>query len=116
MEAVIANKSQSGIGLVDKSATMTGSAVLVAAEDAERAALLMINCSAHDITFAFAPLGSTTAPTLTAGAAGVYTLAAGSAGGKAGGAYEPDGGFIPTNAIWALGTASDVLVCYVSQP
>lgn len=113
----MANKSQTGLGLVDKSTTMTGSPVLVVAEDDGRGGLLMMNCAAHDILFVFSPLGAgTTAPTITAGAAGVYCLAAASAAGKQGGSYEPDAGYIPTNAIWAQGTNADILVCHVSQP
>jgi hypothetical protein len=94
---------------------MTGSSVLVAAEDPSRGALLLMNCSAHDISFVFAPLGTTSAPTVTAGAAGVFTLAAAASAGKMGGSYEPDAGFIPTNAIYANGTNNDILVCYISQ-
>lgn len=112
----MANKSQTGLGLVDKSATMTGSPVLVVAEDANRGALLLMNCSAHDISFVFSALGAGgTAPTITAGAAGVYTLKAAASAGSQGGSFEPDGGFVPTNAIWATGTNADVLVCHVSQ-
>ena len=111
----MANKSQTGVGLVDSSTTMTGSAVLVAAEDDSRGALLLMNCAANDILFVFAALGSTATPTITAGAAGVYCLKAASAAGTQGGSYEPDAGYIPTNAIWAKGTNADILVCHTSQ-
>lgn len=96
---------------------MTGSPVLVAAEDDTRAALELMNCSAHDILIYFSPLGQgATAPTIVAGAAGIYTLAAAPSAGKQGGSFEPQGGFMPTNAIWAQGTNNDILVCSVSQP
>lgn len=113
----MSNRGQSGVGLVDVSATMTGSPVLVAAADNVRGALLLMNTAAHDILIYFAPLGSGATPTITAGAKGVYTLAAATpaGAGKQGGSYEPDGGFIPTNAIWAQGTNGDVLVGHVSQ-
>lgn len=111
----MSNKSQTNVGLKDYSATMTGSPVKVIAEDQTRGALLLMNCAAHDILIYFAPLGNNgVAPTITAGAAGVYCLGAASAAGKQGGSFEPDGGYIPTNEIWASGTNSDVLVCSAS--
>lgn len=111
----MANKSQSNGLLKDFSATMTGSPVKVIVEDPARSALLMMNCSAHDILIYFAPAGNAgVAPTITAGAANVYCLAAASSAGKQGGSYEPDGGFIPTNEIWAQGTNTDILVVSAS--
>lgn len=115
-EAEIANKGQTTILLKDVSATMTGNAVLVAAEDTGRGALLLMNCAANDILIYFAPSPGTATPTITAGAAGVYCLKAASGAGTQGGSYEPDAGYIPGNAIWAKGTNADILVAHVSPP
>jgi hypothetical protein len=110
-ESKLSNKSQTNASLKDYSATMTGSAVRVIVEDETRGALLMMNCAANDILIYFAPAGNNgTTPTITAGAAGVYTLAKAAGAGQQGGSYEPDGGFVPTNEIWAKGTNGDILV------
>lgn len=112
----MSNKSQTGLGIVDKSVTLTGSVQQVLKEDDSRGALLLMNCSAHDILIYFPTLGNgNVAPSsINAGAAGVFTLAAAASAGKMGGSYEPDGGWVPTNELWCNGTGSDVLVCYTT--
>lgn len=117
MEVQIANKSQSSVGLVDASFTLTGGVDQILTEDkgGVRGALLMMNCSAHDINFVFPSLGNAnTAPTITAGAKGVYCLKAAASAGSQGGSYENDGGWVPQNEIWAKGTNGDVLVVSVT--
>lgn len=59
----------------------------------------------------FAPMGNANATPVPVGLGtkGVLTMVPM-------GSYEPDGGFIPPNEIWVIGTASDVLTCYVSTP
>ncbi len=113
----MSNKGQTGLGLVDASKAMTTSTwVLVTPEDASRGALEIQNNSAHDILLFFSPLGQgTTTPTPSAGGLGVYCLKAAGVAGSQGGSFEPSGGFIPTNAIWAQGTSGDNLVCSISQ-
>ena len=94
---------------------MTGSPVLVAAEDITRGALELMNSSAHDILIYFAEAGSTATPTMSAGAAGIFCLAAAATAGSQGGSFEPQGGFIPPNAIWAQGTNNDILAVLLSK-
>lgn len=114
----MANKSQSSVFFTNpgsSSVTMTGSPVLVAPEDITRGALELMNCSAHDILIYFAEAGDTSTPTMSAGAAGIFTLAAAASAGKQGGSYEPSGGFIPPNALWAQGTNTDILAVLISK-
>lgn len=115
----MANKSQTTIGLVSISVTLDGNWQKVADQDANRAALLMMNTQANDIAVYFHPMIAAGAPyvppTGAAGDADIYVLAATGAG-KQGGSYEPDAGFIPGNAIYVKGTASQKFVGHVSQP
>lgn len=114
----MSNKSSSNIPLVDASKAMTTSTwVLVVAEDPVRGALELQNCAANDILLFFSPAGQgAVAPTVTAGQAGVYCLKAAATAGSQGGSFEPAGGAIYTNAIWARGTTGDTLVCGISKP
>lgn len=82
----------------------------MAPEDGSRGALQMMNVGAANMGIYFAPLGNNNvAPVPTGiGSAGVYTMVPT-------GQYEPDGGFIPPNEIWVIGTASDHLTAHVSK-
>ena len=99
----MANKSSSNVGLVDKSiASLSGSSELLMAENETRGALLIMNTGTNNIGIAFAPLGGTA--TAAIGSAGTYTLVPGRA-------YEPDGGFVPSNAIYVIGTLGQPVTC-----
>lgn len=113
----MANKSQTGIGITDRSLTLTGSSQQLMAQNATRGALQIMNVGSANIAIAFASLvepdlygNLVPAPTATASiaAAGSYTIVPG-------GSYEPDGGFIPTNAIFVIGTASQVVSAFESS-
>lgn len=113
----MSNKSQTGLGLTDASVTFSASATWtqVAKEDAERGALLLMNVGGSNMGVFFAPLGGiggvpNTAPSISAttGTSGVYTLVSN-------GSYEPDGGFVPNNEVWAFGTSTQVLTASISQ-
>lgn len=114
----MANKSQTGVGLVDASVTLTGSSQQLMAQNNTRGALLIQNIGNANIGLAFAPLSAystvdgtlLTTPSVTAsiGAAGTLTIVPG-------GSYEPDGGFIPMNAIFVIGTASQIVTAYQSS-
>lgn len=106
----MANKGQTSVGLKDVSITVSATWQRVAAEDSGRGALLLMNVGSNSMGIHFAPMGNNnTAPTPTGiGSKGVYTL-------LANGSYEPDGGFIESNEIWVIGTASDNLTAHVSQ-
>ena len=94
----MANKSSSNVGLIDKSiSSLSGSSQLLMAENETRGALLIMNTGTNNIGIAFAPLGSTA--TAAIGSAGTYTIVPN--GSYVGG----DGGFIPTNAVYVIGTA-----------
>jgi hypothetical protein len=93
----LANKGSSSVGLVDASiSSLSGSSQLLIAENNTRTGLLIMNVGTANIGIAFAPLGGTA--TAAIGSAGTYTLIPGRA-------YEPDGGFVPSNAIYIIGTA-----------
>lgn len=94
----MANKSSSNVGLVDKSiSSLSGSSQLLMAENETRGALLIMNTGSANVGIAFAPIGSTA--TAAIGTAGTYTLVPGRA--YVGG----DGGFVPVNAVYVIGTA-----------
>ena len=94
----MANRGSSSVGLVDASiSSLSGSSQLLIAENNTRTGLLIQNVGSASVGIAFAALGSTA--TATIGSAGTYTLVAGAF-------YEPDGGFIPSNAIYVIGTAA----------
>jgi hypothetical protein len=94
----VANKGSSSVGLVDASiSSLSGSSQLLIAENNTRTGLLIMNVGTDNIGIAFAPLGDGVA-TAAIGSAGTYTLVPGRA-------YEPDGGFVPSNAIYVIGTA-----------
>ncbi len=102
----MANKSQTGVGLKDASiASLTGSSQLLMHQNMQRGALLIMNVGNANIGIAFGPLtedGSDGAATAAIGSGGTYTIAPN-------GSYEPDGGFIPCNAIWVIGTAGQAV-------
>lgn len=113
MEVPLSNKSQSSVGWVDKSITVSASWQKVCDEDkgGARGVLELMNVGTHNMGVCFPPLGNNGAtPTFTAtiGSAGVYTIVPT-------GSYEPTGGQIPSNEVWVFGTASDVLVASVTQ-
>jgi hypothetical protein len=94
----MANKSSSNVGLVDKSiSSLSGSSQLLMAENETRGALYIMNTGLANIGVAFAPIGGTAAAAL--GAGGTYTIV------PNGSLTAGDGGFIPTNAIYIIGTA-----------
>ena len=94
----MANKSSTSVALIDKSiSSLSGSSQLLMAENQTRGALHIMNTGTSNIGIAFATLGSTA--TAAIGGAGTYTLVPG-------GSYTAgDGGFIPVNAIYVIGTA-----------
>lgn len=93
----MANKGSSSVGLVDASiSSLSGSSQLLIAENNTRTGLLIMNTGINNIGIAFAPLGGTATAAL--GVAGTYTIVPN-------GSYEPDGGFVPSNAIYIIGTA-----------
>jgi hypothetical protein len=93
----LANKGSSSVGLVDASiSSLSGSSQLLIAENNTRTGLLIMNVGTANVGIAFAPLSGTA--TAAIGSAGTYTLVPGRA-------YEPDGGFVPSNAIYVIGTA-----------
>ena len=99
----MANKGSSSVGLVDASiSSLSGSSQLLVAENNTRTGLLIMNVGSANIGIAFAPLGGTA--TAAIGSAGTYTLVPGRA-------YEPDGGFVPSNAIYVIGTAGQPVTC-----
>lgn len=104
------NKSSTSIGLLDVSITVSATWQRVAAEDPSRGALELMNVGSNNMGVYFAPAGNNnTAPAPTGiGSKGVHTLVPT-------GSYEPDGGFIPFNEIWVIGTASDNLTAFVSK-
>lgn len=107
----MSNKSQTSIGLLDSSITVSASWQRVCAEDYGRASLNLMNVGANNMGIYFAPIGNngaTPAPT-GIGSAGVYTIVPT-------GSFEPDGGWVPANEVWVIGTASDKLTCSVSKP
>lgn len=94
----MANKSSTSVALIDKSiSSLSGSSQLLMAENQTRGAVLIMNTGTSNIGIAFATLGSTA--TAAIGSAGTYTLVPG--GSYVGG----DGGFVPVNAIYVIGTA-----------
>lgn len=94
----MANKSSSNVGLVDKSiSSLSGSSQLLMAENETRGALYIMNVGSSNIGVAFAPIGS--AATAAIGSAGTFTLI------PNGSLTAGDGGFVPTNAIYVIGTA-----------
>lgn len=107
----MANKSQTTAGLRDVSVTVAATWTRVCAEDqgGTRSVLLMMNTGTHNMGIYFAPIGNnnTTPTPVGIGTAGVYTMVPN-------GSYEPDGGFIPQNEVWVIGTASDVLTASIS--
>lgn len=113
MEATI---SQTPAFVIDYSATMTGSWVKVLSQVSGRTALSLMNVGTHNIGIYFAPPGNNGAtPTpVGIGSKGVFTLGPAAAANGQGGTYEPDGPFIEVNELWAIGTASDILICAAS--
>jgi hypothetical protein len=94
----MANKASSNVGLVDKSiASLSGSSQLLMAENETRGALYIMNVGSSNIGIAFAPIGSTA--TAAIGSSGTYTLV------PNGSLTAGDGGFVPVNAIYVIGTA-----------
>lgn len=102
----MANKSQTSGGLVDFSITVSAAWQRVLPEDNTRGALELMNAGANNMGLYWAPLGNNkTVPTPTGiGSKGVFTLVPT-------GSFEPAGGFIPTNELWVIGTASDNFTC-----
>lgn len=113
----MSNRSQTGVGITDRSiASLSGSSQLLMGQNSQRGALLIQNTGNANLGFAIA---STTEPsqdgTITNG---VVTAAIGSAGTYTllpAGSYEPDGGFIPTGAIYVIGTASQSVAAFESN-
>ncbi len=110
----MANKSQTGLGYVDASVTLTGSSQQLMAQNLTRGALMIQNVSsANSVGLAFAALTEPGQPAATAtasiGASGTFTLAAGNS-------FAPSGGSIPVNAIFVIGTASQIVTAIQSQP
>ena len=107
----MANKSQTGLGVVDSSiASLTGSSQTLMAEDDTRGALVIHNCGlSNALAIAFVPLGALpSSVTAALGAAGSYNIAPG-------GYFPIGGGFIPTNAIVVAGTAGQPVSAFKSQ-
>ena len=95
----MANKASSNVGLVDKSiSSLSGSSQLLMAENETRGALYIMNVGSSNIGIAFAPIGST-ATAAAIGSSGTYTLV------PNGSLTAGDGGFVPVNAIYVIGTA-----------
>lgn len=108
----MANKSQTSVGWVDASITVSSSWQKVCSEDkgGSRSVFELMNVGSHNMGVCFPPLGNNGATpsfTATLGSAGVYTIVPT-------GSYEPSGGQIPQNECWVFGTASDVLVASIS--
>jgi hypothetical protein len=98
----MANKASSNVGLVDKSiASLSGSSQLLMAENETRGALYIMNTGTSNVGVAFAPIGGTA--TASIGTGGTYTLV------PNGSLTAGDGGFIPTNAVYVIGTIGQPL-------
>lgn len=105
----MSNKSQTGVGLVDSSIlSLSGSSQQLMAENPSRGALQIMNTGSANIGVRFVPLGGTRTdyPAAIAGI-GTFTIVPG-------GSYEPDGGWIPQNAIEVIGTAAQPVACSYS--
>ena len=99
----MANKSQSGAYYVDSSiSSLSGSSQLLLAEQPSRGGLLIMNVGNANIGIAFAAAGGTA--TAAIGSAGTYTMAPGQS-------FLPNGGIIPTNAIYVIGTSGQPVSC-----
>lgn len=94
----MANKSSSNVGLIDSSLTLSGSSQILMTENQTRGAVLIMNTGSANIGIAFAALGGTA--TAAIGSAGTYTIVPN--GSYIGG----EGGFVPVNAIYVIGTAA----------
>ena len=105
------NKSQTNIGTKDFSIVVSATWQRVLAEDANRAAVRFMNVGSHNMGIYWAPIGNAGTPPVPTGigSAGVDTLVPT-------GSYEPDAGWIDSNELWVIGTASDVLTCKASPP
>ena len=98
----MANKSSSNVGLIDRSITsLTGSSQLLMAENETRGALYIMNVGTSNIGVAFAPIGGTATAAL--GTGGTYTLL------PNGSLTAGDGGFVPVNAVYVIGTAGQAV-------
>lgn len=107
MEDNLANKSQSGVFLVDASiASLSGSSELLMAEHPSRGELIIQNAGSENIGVAFAAPGATA--TAAIGGAGTLTL-------FPGGVYTPAGGAIPLNAVYVIGTAGQPVAAYYAN-
>lgn len=102
----MAGKASSGVFLVDKTVTQTGSSILAVAENATRSALTIQNIGAADCSIVFAPAGGTA--TASAGGSGCIVLAPKSF-------WVGPVGAVPCNAVYTIGTTNDKLVVYESQ-
>jgi len=103
---MISPVTQAPVPTTDVSATMTGSWVLIAAENFSREVLLMMNVGSNNIGIYIADPRDAAAPSelLGIGSEGVDTMVPG-------GTYSPPP--VPTGAIWAKGTLADVLTARV---
>ena len=107
LEGSLANKSQTGEYYVDSSiASLSGSSQLLLAEQPSRGALLIMNIGNANIGIAFAAPQATA--TAAIGSSGTFTLAPGVS-------FEPDGGVIPLNAVYVIGTAGQPVTCVYSN-
>ena len=98
----MANKSSSNVGLVDKSiSSLSGSSELLMSENETRGAIHIMNTGSSNIGIAFAPIGGSI--TAAIGGAGTYTLVPN-------GSYTAgDGGFVPVNANYVIGSAGQLV-------
>jgi hypothetical protein len=102
----VSGKATTGVFLVDKTVTQTGSSILAAAENPTRSALVIQNIGSNGCSIVFAPAGGTA--TASAGGSGCVYLAANTF-------WIGPVGAVPCNAVYTIGTASDKLVVYESQ-
>lgn len=102
----MSGKATTGVFLVDKTVTQTGSSILAAAENPTRSALVIQNIGSNGCSIVFAPAGGTA--TASAGGSGCVYLAANTF-------WIGPVGAVPCNAVYTIGTASDKLVVYESQ-